>query len=116
MLCYRGRTFCPFHEVCYKGGVCDRAATNELRRNADAYNIGLCLYTDPPDCFECKINMEHKGFWGSIKLDFERTLWYGKILNPIDNDLVTYEADGLDDLREEFKKAVDDYIQTCREL
>ena len=52
---------------------------------------------------------EYKGFTGSIEYSFEDKCHYGRLLNI--SDLVNYEADTIEDLYEEFCKAVDDYIE-----
>ncbi|HHF6577185.1 TPA: type II toxin-antitoxin system HicB family antitoxin [Haemophilus influenzae] len=57
--------------------------------------------------------LEYKNFIGSVKFSLEDNLLFGKILHV--NGLVTYEGATLDELREEFKLAVDDYIEYCQE-
>ena len=58
--------------------------------------------------------IKYKGFIGSVNVSVKDNCIYGKIL--FINDLVTYEADSIDQLKAEFKAAVDDYVETCREL
>jgi predicted HicB family RNase H-like nuclease len=58
--------------------------------------------------------LTYKNYTGSIDTDLDRDLLQGKILCI--SDLVTYEAVDLKTLRLEFESAVDDYIQTCREI
>ncbi|TEC93849.1 type II toxin-antitoxin system HicB family antitoxin [Pseudomonas aeruginosa] len=58
--------------------------------------------------------LEYKGFQGSVDFEAETDVMYGKILHI--NDLVTYEADSLKELRLAFEEAVDDYIDTCKML
>lgn len=58
--------------------------------------------------------LEYNGFQGSLDFDAETDVMYGKILHI--NDLVTYEADSLKELRIAFEEAVDDYIDTCKQL
>jgi len=55
-----------------------------------------------------------KSYEGSMELDNERGLYRGKLL--FIDDMVTYEATTPAELRTEFEAAVDDYIETCREL
>ena len=50
--------------------------------------------------------LEHNGYQGSIEVDVGTGLLFGKILFV--NDLVTYEAKTVPDLRKEFQAAVDD--------
>ena len=62
-------------------------------------------------------NMEiftYKGYQGSIETSVEDDVLHGKIL--FINDLVTYEAETLKQLRQEFEAAVDDYLDTCQQL
>ncbi|NLF41700.1 MAG: type II toxin-antitoxin system HicB family antitoxin [Bacteroidales bacterium] len=61
-----------------------------------------------------KDTLEHKGFLGSIEVSVEDDCLHGKIL--FIDDLVTYEADTPKGLKDEFVAAVDDYLETCREL
>lgn len=51
----------------------------------------------------------YNGFQGSATYDNENKVWYGKVLNS-GVDLIPYEADNYNNLMEEFKKAVDEYI------
>jgi len=56
----------------------------------------------------------HKGFIGSIDPSPEDNCLYGKLLYV--NDLVTYEAQTVKQLESEFKKSVDEYLKTCKQL
>lgn len=56
----------------------------------------------------------HKGYQGTIDADIESNVLHGKIL--FINDLVTYEADTLSELKNEFEASVDDYLETCKEI
>lgn len=58
--------------------------------------------------------LNYKGYHGSVDFDLNAQLLYGKILHI--NDLVTYEAETINELTIEFKAAVDDYLDTCKEL
>ncbi len=58
--------------------------------------------------------LEYKGYIGSIEYSSEDKCFFGK-LEMID-DLVTFEADRADELEANFQKAVDEYIQTCKQL
>ena len=58
--------------------------------------------------------IKYKGFIGSVEVSISDNCLYGKIL--FINDLVTYEANSLDEIEKEFKDAVDDHIETCKEL
>lgn len=52
--------------------------------------------------------MNYKGFFGSVEVSFQDNVLYGKLLHI--NGLVTYEAENLTQLKQEFKNAVEDYI------
>ena len=54
----------------------------------------------------------YKGYLGLVDRDEDREILRGKILGI--SDLVTYEAEKLSDLRQEFEAAVDDYLKTCK--
>lgn len=55
--------------------------------------------------------LEYKGFTGSIEVDLEDQLLFGKVL--LINDLVSYEGQTLPELKASFESAVDDYLAQC---
>lgn len=58
--------------------------------------------------------MNYNGYWGSVEVSLSEEVIHGKILNI--NDLITYEAKTVEGLQEEFRLAVDDYLETCESL
>lgn len=58
--------------------------------------------------------LKYKDFYGSIELSYEDKILHGKI--ECINDLVTYEAETINDLEAAFREAVDDYLDTCKSL
>lgn len=58
--------------------------------------------------------LKYKEYEGTAEIDTDRHVCRGKIL--FINDLVTYEASTPLNLQKEFEEAVDDYIETCRDL
>jgi predicted HicB family RNase H-like nuclease len=56
----------------------------------------------------------YKDFIGSIEADAADKILHGKLLYI--TDLVTYEATTMTSLENEFKKAVNDYLNTCQQL
>ncbi len=58
------------------------------------------------------IELNYNGYKGIAKKG--RDLWYGKIEGI--RDLVTYESDSVIDIKEEFVIAVDDWIETRKQL
>lgn len=57
---------------------------------------------------------EHMGFEGSAEVDIARSVCFGKVL--FISDVVTYEAPSVAELKTEFQLAVEDYVQTCKEV
>jgi predicted HicB family RNase H-like nuclease len=53
----------------------------------------------------------YKNYVGSVEVSVEDRCLFGKL--EFIRDLVTYEGTTLDELENEFKNAVDDYISTC---
>lgn len=58
--------------------------------------------------------IEHKGYIGSVEYSSEDKCFFGK-LEMID-DLVTFEANSVDELEQNFQSSIDDYIETCQKL
>ena len=52
--------------------------------------------------------LESRGYKGSVNYSVDSQCWYGKIVDI--SDLVTYEADSYEELVEEFKDAVLEYM------
>lgn len=57
--------------------------------------------------------MTYKGYTGSIDISAEDNCLCGKVL--FINSLVTYEGQTLDELKADFRNAVDDYLELCKE-
>lgn len=55
--------------------------------------------------------LEYKGYYGGIKFSSDDNKYYGNITGI--SDLVTYEASTLDEIKNEFNAAVEDYLNTC---
>ncbi len=58
--------------------------------------------------------LKHKGYMGSVEFNSEDSVLHGKIIGI--NDLVTYEGSSVDGLQQAFIDAVEDYLDTCKEL
>lgn len=58
--------------------------------------------------------MKYKGYFGSVEVSLEDGLIHGKL--ECINDLITYEAATVTELKKAFEDAVDDYLETCEEL
>ena len=69
--------------------------------------------------------LSYRNFVGSVEFRPKSKTYYGKLIRKNSNfgphsiemtDLVTYTASSLEQLKMEFKLAVDDYIQTLDDL
>jgi predicted HicB family RNase H-like nuclease len=58
--------------------------------------------------------ISYKGYIGTVITDFESGVLHGAI--ELINDVVTYEAETVPELKIQFEIAVEDYIQSCAEL
>ncbi len=57
--------------------------------------------------------MSYKGYLGSVECSFEDNCLFGKLLHV--NDLINFEADSPEGLRQAFEEAVADYLETCQQ-
>lgn len=57
--------------------------------------------------------LEYKGYIGSVAYSAADEVFFGKI--EAINDLVTFQADDAKQIKQEFKDAVDDYLEFCQE-
>lgn len=57
---------------------------------------------------------QYKDYHGTVEADLEQKCLTGRILHI--NDLITYEANTLDELEKEFRYSVDDYLTFCKEI
>jgi predicted HicB family RNase H-like nuclease len=58
--------------------------------------------------------MTYKGYIGSVHYSEEDEVFHGK-LEAI-NDLIMFEGTSVKELKKAFHEAVDDYIETCKEM
>lgn len=58
--------------------------------------------------------LKYKGYEGTAVVDLQRGICRGKIL--LISDLITYESESPKNIEKEFQEAVDDYLETCKEL
>ena len=55
--------------------------------------------------------LEYNGYYGSVQCDIESNVIFGKL--EWINDLVTFEADNMSEIKQAFEESVDDYINFC---
>lgn len=58
--------------------------------------------------------LNHKGYTGTIDFSLKDNILFGKIIGI--DDLVSYEAENLSQLKKAFKEAVEDYLDNCKEI
>jgi predicted HicB family RNase H-like nuclease len=58
--------------------------------------------------------IEYKGYRGIIEYSDQDSVLYGKIIGV--DDLVNFEGTSVEEIKSAFFNAVDDYLETCKEL
>jgi len=58
--------------------------------------------------------LEYNGYYGSVHFSSEDEVFHGKLLGI--DDLVTFEGSSVRELKRSFKEAVNDYLETCKQL
>lgn len=58
--------------------------------------------------------LEYKGYFSKIQYSAEDNVLHGKIEGVA--DLVTFESSNCDEIEMEFRNAVDDYLEFCKEI
>lgn len=58
--------------------------------------------------------MKYKGYTGSVDYSDEDNCLYGKVLG-MSKDSITYEGQDVNELRQDFEGAVDDYLASCKD-
>jgi predicted HicB family RNase H-like nuclease len=57
--------------------------------------------------------MEYKGFLGRVEYDDEAGIFHGEVINL--RDVVTFQGESVQELRQAFQESVDDYLAFCTE-
>lgn len=58
--------------------------------------------------------LKYKQYLATVEYSTEDEVFYGKLFGI--NDLVTFEGASVKEIKSAFEEAVDDYIETCKEL
>ncbi len=56
--------------------------------------------------------IQYKGYIGSVEFSQEDVIFYGKVMGI--RSLISYEGENAEELLENFRGAVDDYLETCK--
>lgn len=59
--------------------------------------------------------MKYRGYWAEIKYSDEDECFCGKV-EGLKKDLISFEGETVKELKKDFKDAIDNYLQTCKEL
>ncbi|MBM4144905.1 MAG: type II toxin-antitoxin system HicB family antitoxin [Nitrospira sp.] len=59
-------------------------------------------------------SMSYKGYIGTVRYSEEDEVFYGKI--EAINDLIMFEGKSVKELKKAFHEAVDDYLETCKDM
>ena len=60
-------------------------------------------------------NLEYKGYYGSIEYSKEYKCLYGKVLG-MTKDSITYEGNTVEELENDFRDAIESYLDGCKEM
>jgi predicted HicB family RNase H-like nuclease len=56
--------------------------------------------------------MEYKGYVGRVEFDDEAGIFHGEVVNT--RDVITFQGDTVDQLRQAFRESVEDYLAFCK--
>jgi len=57
--------------------------------------------------------MEYKGYYAQVIFDENDNVFHGEVINL--RDVITFEGETVDELRQAFQNSVDDYLEFCAE-
>lgn len=55
--------------------------------------------------------MEYKGYIGKAEIDADAGVLHGEVINV--RDVITFEGETVEELRQAFEESVDDYLDFC---
>lgn len=58
--------------------------------------------------------LKYKGYTGNVNFDADDKIFHGRIVGT--TDVIGFEGASVDELESDFHEAVDDYLETCREI
>ena len=58
--------------------------------------------------------LKYKGYTGSVEYSNEDSCLYGKV-QGLKGTLISYEGETVDEIKKDFKEAVDYYLESCKE-
>lgn len=54
---------------------------------------------------------EYRGYYGYIEVDVENNLLFGRVVDIV--DVITFKAETVKQIKIEFAKSIDDYLDFC---
>jgi predicted HicB family RNase H-like nuclease len=57
--------------------------------------------------------MEYKGYFAKVEFDDEANIFHGEVINL--KDVITFEGETVEELKQAFYDSVDDYLEFCAE-
>ena len=57
--------------------------------------------------------MKYKGYQAFVEFDDEADLFHGEVLGT--KDVITFQGKSVEEIKKEFKKSVDVYLEFCKE-
>jgi len=57
--------------------------------------------------------MEYKGYFAKVEFDDDANIFHGEVINL--RDVITFEGETVNELKEAFQDSVDDYLSFCSE-
>ncbi len=58
--------------------------------------------------------LRYKGYTGSVEFSSEDNCLFGKV-QGLHGTLISYEGSTVDEIREDFEGAIDDYLESCKQ-
>lgn len=55
--------------------------------------------------------MEHKGYFARVEFDDDANIFHGEVINL--RDVITFEGEAVEELKQAFHDSVDDYLDLC---
>ena len=55
--------------------------------------------------------MEYKGYIAKVEFDNEDNVFHGEVINL--RDVITFQGQSVDELRQAFQESVEDYLEFC---
>lgn len=57
--------------------------------------------------------MEYKGYIGKVEFDDKANVFHGEVINL--RDVITFQGESVQELRNAFRESIDDYLEFCAE-